>query len=190
MHGTCRDPSAGPALEHLRALPGAGERLKLFAADLLTEGSFDTAVQVGRARALGREENAERRVWVAKVYKERGGWNVLELQTARSDALGEPALSLPCTGPGSVLKGPASICALNKWPVKALATHYSPATQSSSGPVAAPAGLRLRDPHRLAVRQRRARGPGAGGADRAGSQGHGERAGWVVDCGLLVGLGS
>eukprot|EP00195_Chlamydomonas_chlamydogama_P013640 CAMPEP_0202892812 /NCGR_PEP_ID=MMETSP1392-20130828/2505_1 /ASSEMBLY_ACC=CAM_ASM_000868 /TAXON_ID=225041 /ORGANISM="Chlamydomonas chlamydogama, Strain SAG 11-48b" /LENGTH=364 /DNA_ID=CAMNT_0049576907 /DNA_START=658 /DNA_END=1752 /DNA_ORIENTATION=+ len=40
VHGTCRDPKKA---EHLQKLPGASERLKLFSADLLTEGAFDEA---------------------------------------------------------------------------------------------------------------------------------------------------
>lgn len=41
--GAMRDP-AGPA-PHLMALPGAEERLELFAADMSVDGSFDEAVQ-------------------------------------------------------------------------------------------------------------------------------------------------
>lgn len=32
-------------IDHLRALDGANERLELFKADLLEEGSFDTAIE-------------------------------------------------------------------------------------------------------------------------------------------------
>ncbi len=35
MHGTVRDPNKESSVGHLKALPGASERLKLFAADLL-----------------------------------------------------------------------------------------------------------------------------------------------------------
>ncbi|PNH06562.1 Tetraketide alpha-pyrone reductase 1, partial [Tetrabaena socialis] len=44
VHGTCRDPSSGPTTSALRALPGAASRLRLFAADLLLPGSFDSPV--------------------------------------------------------------------------------------------------------------------------------------------------
>ena len=42
VHGTSR--SLGGGCDHLRSLPGAGERLRLFAADLMAEGSFDAAI--------------------------------------------------------------------------------------------------------------------------------------------------
>ena len=35
VHGTVRDPNKESSVGHLKALPGANERLKLFAADLL-----------------------------------------------------------------------------------------------------------------------------------------------------------
>jgi len=35
VHGTVRDPNKESSVGHLKALPGASERLKLFAADLL-----------------------------------------------------------------------------------------------------------------------------------------------------------
>ncbi|PNW75077.1 hypothetical protein CHLRE_12g497652v5 [Chlamydomonas reinhardtii] len=44
VHGTCRDPSRTNTVAHLLSLPGAAERLKLFKADLLSEGSYDEAV--------------------------------------------------------------------------------------------------------------------------------------------------
>lgn len=44
VHATCRDPKSQAAVGHLTALPGAGERLKLFQADLLRDGSFDAAM--------------------------------------------------------------------------------------------------------------------------------------------------
>ncbi|KAG2451353.1 hypothetical protein HYH02_003957 [Chlamydomonas schloesseri] len=44
VHATCRDPSNEAAVAPLMALPGAAERLKLFKADLLVEGSFDAAI--------------------------------------------------------------------------------------------------------------------------------------------------
>ncbi|KAK9128738.1 hypothetical protein Syun_017535 [Stephania yunnanensis] len=44
VHATVRDPSDPKKTEHLRALPAASERLKLFKAELLVEGSFDSAV--------------------------------------------------------------------------------------------------------------------------------------------------
>jgi len=40
VHGTVRDASNAKKTEHLRSLPGAEERLKLFSAELLTEGAF------------------------------------------------------------------------------------------------------------------------------------------------------
>jgi len=43
VRGTVRDPDDESKTAHLRALPGA-ERLSLFAADLMVDGSFDTAV--------------------------------------------------------------------------------------------------------------------------------------------------
>jgi dihydroflavonol-4-reductase len=42
VHGTARDPARSGA--HLKALPGAAERLHLFPADLLTPGSFRDAI--------------------------------------------------------------------------------------------------------------------------------------------------
>lgn len=47
VHATARDPTREDAVGHLKALPGADTRLKLFKADLLVEGSFDEALQVG-----------------------------------------------------------------------------------------------------------------------------------------------
>ncbi|RHY57576.1 hypothetical protein DYB30_010706, partial [Aphanomyces astaci] len=44
VHSTVRDPRNEPKVAHLKALPGAAERLTLFAADLLQEGSFDEAI--------------------------------------------------------------------------------------------------------------------------------------------------
>ncbi|RHZ11939.1 hypothetical protein DYB26_011407, partial [Aphanomyces astaci] len=44
VHSTVRDPRYEPKVAHLKALPGAAERLTLFAADLLQEGSFDEAI--------------------------------------------------------------------------------------------------------------------------------------------------
>eukprot|EP00198_Chlamydomonas_reinhardtii_P013020 XP_001702357.1 heme peroxidase-related protein [Chlamydomonas reinhardtii] len=44
VHATVRDPYNEAAVAPLKALPGAAERLKLFKADLLSEGSFDGAV--------------------------------------------------------------------------------------------------------------------------------------------------
>jgi len=43
VHATVRDPYDHKKVEHLKVLPGADERLQLFAADLLDEGSFDAA---------------------------------------------------------------------------------------------------------------------------------------------------
>jgi dihydroflavonol-4-reductase len=43
VHGTVRDPNDSAKTSHLRELPGANERLRLFAADLLDEGAFDSA---------------------------------------------------------------------------------------------------------------------------------------------------
>jgi nucleoside-diphosphate-sugar epimerase len=39
--GTVRGPANAAGTAHLRALPGAGDRLRLVAADLLTPGAFD-----------------------------------------------------------------------------------------------------------------------------------------------------
>ncbi|KAF8069457.1 CCR1 [Scenedesmus sp. PABB004] len=44
VHGTARHPGSSAGTAHLRAMPGAAERLKLFQADLLTPGAFDEAV--------------------------------------------------------------------------------------------------------------------------------------------------
>lgn len=44
VKGTVRSTSDPKKVDHLRALPGAAERLKLVEADLLEEGSFDAAV--------------------------------------------------------------------------------------------------------------------------------------------------
>ena len=44
VHATCRDPNKEASVAHLKQLAGADERLKLFRADLLTEGSFNEAV--------------------------------------------------------------------------------------------------------------------------------------------------
>lgn len=44
VHATARDPSNAKSVAHLTSLPGAGERLRLFEADLLREGSFDAAM--------------------------------------------------------------------------------------------------------------------------------------------------
>lgn len=44
VRGTVRDALDSRKTEHLMALPGAAERLKLFSATLLEEGSFDEAI--------------------------------------------------------------------------------------------------------------------------------------------------
>ncbi|XP_016649895.1 PREDICTED: tetraketide alpha-pyrone reductase 1-like isoform X1 [Prunus mume] len=44
VKATVRDPNDSKKTEHLRALDGANERLHLFQADLIEEGSFDAAV--------------------------------------------------------------------------------------------------------------------------------------------------
>jgi dihydroflavonol-4-reductase len=44
VHGTVRDPARESSVAHLRAMPGAADRLRLFRADLMDEGSFDAAV--------------------------------------------------------------------------------------------------------------------------------------------------
>eukprot|EP00878_Enallax_costatus_P000323 GHUV01000397.1.p1 GENE.GHUV01000397.1~~GHUV01000397.1.p1 ORF type:complete len:390 (+),score=54.30 GHUV01000397.1:315-1484(+) len=44
VHATCRDPCNRKATSHLTSLPRAQEQLKLFAADLLSPGSFHEAV--------------------------------------------------------------------------------------------------------------------------------------------------
>ncbi|KAM2968359.1 hypothetical protein FF1_028513 [Malus domestica] len=44
VNGTVRDPNDSKKTEHLRSLDGAKERLHLFKADLLEEGSFDAVV--------------------------------------------------------------------------------------------------------------------------------------------------
>ncbi|PNY10314.1 cinnamoyl-CoA reductase 1-like protein [Trifolium pratense] len=45
VRGTVRDPSNPKKVDHLRKLDGAKERLQLFKADLLEEGSFDSVVE-------------------------------------------------------------------------------------------------------------------------------------------------
>ncbi|GMH42956.1 hypothetical protein BSKO_10878 [Bryopsis sp. KO-2023] len=45
VRATCRDPSADAKLKHLKALPGANERLMLFKADLEKEGAFDAPME-------------------------------------------------------------------------------------------------------------------------------------------------
>ncbi|XP_062211463.1 phenylacetaldehyde reductase-like [Phragmites australis] len=45
VRGTLRDPADPKKTEHLRALHGSAERLQLFKADLLEEGSFDAIVE-------------------------------------------------------------------------------------------------------------------------------------------------
>lgn len=45
VHGTVRDPTANAKTAHLRALPGAQERLSLYKADLMDPSSFDEAVR-------------------------------------------------------------------------------------------------------------------------------------------------
>ena len=42
VHGSVRDPARSGV--HIKALPGAAERLQLFPADLLTPGSFRDAI--------------------------------------------------------------------------------------------------------------------------------------------------
>lgn len=44
VHATVRDPEAEAKVRHLLDIPGAAERLKLFRAELLEDGSFDAAV--------------------------------------------------------------------------------------------------------------------------------------------------
>ncbi|CAD7702298.1 unnamed protein product [Ostreobium quekettii] len=44
VHAACRDPANEAKTGHLKALPGAGERLRLFAATLEAEASYDEAV--------------------------------------------------------------------------------------------------------------------------------------------------
>ncbi|CAK4069828.1 unnamed protein product [Aphanomyces euteiches] len=45
VHTTVRDPANAAKVNHLKELPGANDRLTFFQADLLTEGSFDRAIQ-------------------------------------------------------------------------------------------------------------------------------------------------
>jgi len=45
VRGTVRDPGRESSVTHLKALPGAADRLELVRADLLDEGSFDVAVR-------------------------------------------------------------------------------------------------------------------------------------------------
>nr|CAB3460185.1 unnamed protein product [Digitaria exilis] len=45
VRGTLRDPADPKKTEHLRGLDGSSERLQLFKADLLDEGSFDAIVE-------------------------------------------------------------------------------------------------------------------------------------------------
>lgn len=45
VRGTVRDPANAKSVSHLTSLPGAAERLELFAADLNRPGSFDAAMQ-------------------------------------------------------------------------------------------------------------------------------------------------
>eukprot|EP00253_Pinus_taeda_P027024 PITA_27024 len=44
VHATVREPGNEGKVRHLLDIPGAGERLKIFRADLLEEGSFDAAI--------------------------------------------------------------------------------------------------------------------------------------------------
>ncbi|KNA11910.1 hypothetical protein SOVF_130820 [Spinacia oleracea] len=44
VHATVRDPNGQTEIEHLLGLEGAKERLHLFKADLMDEGSFDSAI--------------------------------------------------------------------------------------------------------------------------------------------------
>ena len=50
QRATVRDASNAKKTTHLRNLPGAAERLQLFSASLLDEGSFDEASPVTYAR--------------------------------------------------------------------------------------------------------------------------------------------
>ncbi|CAE8721458.1 unnamed protein product [Polarella glacialis] len=55
VHGTVRDAKSAESTAHLRSLPGAAERLRLFSAELLKQGSYDEAVagcKVPRGLAL------------------------------------------------------------------------------------------------------------------------------------------
>ncbi|KAF0709799.1 hypothetical protein As57867_005740, partial [Aphanomyces stellatus] len=45
VHATARDVTNPAKVAHLTALPGAQDRLHLFQADLLRDGSFDDAIQ-------------------------------------------------------------------------------------------------------------------------------------------------
>ncbi|GMI78921.1 hypothetical protein like AT1G51410 [Hibiscus trionum] len=45
VNATVRDPNDRKKTEHLQALDGANERLHLFKAELLEEGSFDSVVE-------------------------------------------------------------------------------------------------------------------------------------------------
>ncbi|GFH27650.1 heme peroxidase-related protein, partial [Haematococcus lacustris] len=45
VHATVRNPGHEGSVAHLKALPGAEQRLRLFKADLLAPGSFYEAVQ-------------------------------------------------------------------------------------------------------------------------------------------------
>eukprot|EP00253_Pinus_taeda_P029054 PITA_29054 len=46
VHATVRDPENNAKVRHLLDIPEGGERLKLFRADLLEEGSFDAAIHM------------------------------------------------------------------------------------------------------------------------------------------------
>ncbi|ETW05152.1 hypothetical protein H310_04159 [Aphanomyces invadans] len=45
VHATVRDPNNAAKVAHLKALSGASDRLTLFGADLLQEGSFDASIK-------------------------------------------------------------------------------------------------------------------------------------------------
>ena len=52
VHGTCREPGQTSNVAHLKALHGASERLRLFAADLLVAGALDEVITQG-VKGLG-----------------------------------------------------------------------------------------------------------------------------------------
>lgn len=59
MHATVRDAAETEKYEHITRLDGAEERLKLFSADLMRDGSFDEACEGGRGGEERREAEGE-----------------------------------------------------------------------------------------------------------------------------------
>eukprot|EP00803_Ostreobium_quekettii_P001506 evm.model.scf_274.2 EVM.evm.TU.scf_274.2 scf_274:13939-18385(+) len=129
VHGTCRSPDNEALVAGLKALPGAGERLKLFKADLLTAGSFDAAVRgcqcvmhTASPYVVERTQGREREMLIEPAV--RGTENVLESVT-RCESVTHVVLTSSCAAIYGEAdeKGEGHIFSEEDWDEAATETH-------------------------------------------------------------------